>query len=280
MVTTNKPEILVGEIVGSGAEARQEIKVKDWTLTRVGQQEEPLVEDLVVARRLGYKKPEDIRRLIKRMVTAGQLYGEVFSTVEKTSGTKGGRPSVTYYLTKKQGLKVTTHSETENADKVVDELIEVYLAVEEGRQQAPQVPANDNDTLLAFLREQREQDRALIERLFDKVTQAPQFAAPPSAEVIDFPSLPSSEPRTYTRPAPSGKAPLQTELFRHPKEFKWYSILALQNQWGIGNDRFWSEFRQAGGNNKVHVRSASPKGYQVRGDIVDKILVQLNHQQR
>lgn len=94
---------------------------------------DPMIEDLELARRLGYELPYDIRKLIRRMLDSGQLTQEqVFATTAKTSG-KGGRPGVTYYLGEFASLKVTTKSETENADEITNEIIQVFIDAKNGK---------------------------------------------------------------------------------------------------------------------------------------------------
>lgn len=95
----------------------------------------------------------------------------------------------------------------------------------------------------------------------------------------DFPILPRGEYPAYQPPTPTQAPALQRELLTHPREWRWYSVAQLQRQWALDNQRFWTEFRLAGGKNRCHVQQGK-YGYQIREDIVDKILVQLNHQQR
>jgi hypothetical protein len=98
---------------------------------------EPMIEDLELAKRLGYELPYDIRKLIRRMLDSGQLTQEqVFATVAKTSE-KGGRPGVTYYLGEFAALKVTTKSDTENADEITNEIIQVFIDAKHGKPPVP-----------------------------------------------------------------------------------------------------------------------------------------------
>jgi hypothetical protein len=110
---------------------RREIQVKDWTLTQIDEEKEPRIFDLELAARLGFAQQYDIRKLIKRMASSGQLEG-IVATVAKNTG-KRGRPSESYYLTKAQALKVIARSETPTADKILDEVIAVYIAYQEGQ---------------------------------------------------------------------------------------------------------------------------------------------------
>lgn len=83
----------------------------------------------------------------------------------------------------------------------------------------------------------------------------------------------------YEPPTPTQAPRLQRELIPHPDDYRWFSVAQLQRQWGLDNQHFWTEFRLAGGKNRDHTQHGK-YGYQIREDIVDKILVQLNHQQR
>ena len=58
----------------------------------------PRIRDLDLADKLGYERPHDIRELIRRF---DSLLG-VIRTVRKTSGERGGRPGVEFWLTEEQ----------------------------------------------------------------------------------------------------------------------------------------------------------------------------------
>jgi hypothetical protein len=111
--------------------------IEDWSLSFWSGDEEPRVQDLDLAARLGYSRPRDIRQLIERMIERGRLT-QVCGTVPQTSPL-GGRPSMEYYLTEAQALKVAAKSETEPADKLLDEIIRVFLLAKRGElpNQAP-----------------------------------------------------------------------------------------------------------------------------------------------
>ncbi len=93
---------------------------------------ELMVEDLELGKRLGYSEPRLIRRLIKNLLESGALRTEtVCDTVSQTSP-RGGRPSTIYWLNEKAALKVITKSETAMADAITDEIIDVYMAARRG----------------------------------------------------------------------------------------------------------------------------------------------------
>ncbi|WP_086931631.1 hypothetical protein [Agarilytica rhodophyticola] len=98
----------------------------------------PMIKDISLAEKLGYTEPKAIRRLIKRMLTKLQLKAEnVRDTVTRINNGKGREVSE-YYLDEKTTLKVITKSETENADAITDEMIDVFIAYRSGElQQSP-----------------------------------------------------------------------------------------------------------------------------------------------
>ncbi|WP_322997530.1 hypothetical protein [Castellaniella sp.] len=102
---------------------------------------DPRIEDLRIAKALGYAVPRMIRKLIARHIKPLQRFGEVCSTVEQT-GEKGGRPAKAYWLNKKQALYICTKSETEKATEATIEMVEVFDAYLDERQghPAPTIP--------------------------------------------------------------------------------------------------------------------------------------------
>jgi len=111
------------------------LHVNGWNVAEVNG--EPTVKDTDLAERLGYSRPTTIRELIKRMIDNGQFglsvpCGEVEST--------GGRPAYAFHLNEKQSLKVIAKSETETADRIMDEVIDVFLAYRSGKLQPNLTP--------------------------------------------------------------------------------------------------------------------------------------------
>jgi len=102
-----------------------------WEL-RVVDDEEPRILDLDLATRLGFKRREKVRDLIKSLVITGKLNaGAVFTAPGKTSE-KGGRPAIQHWLSEAGALKVIAKSETKKADAILDEVIDVYIKVRRG----------------------------------------------------------------------------------------------------------------------------------------------------
>lgn len=122
------------------------ISIHGYTLHR--HNNDLMVEDLELARRLGYINVYNIRRLIRKMLETKQLAAEtVFSSEEKTPE-KGGRPGKVFFLNEKAALKVTTKSETETANKITDELIDVFIAARNGELR----PRRQDETVAQFKR--------------------------------------------------------------------------------------------------------------------------------
>lgn len=97
---------------------------------------EPRVLDIVLADRLGFALPYDIRKLILRHREELETYGEVFATVAKTTS-RGGRPGKMYYLNEPQALAICALSKTPAAAKVRQALIAAFLAYREIKAEKP-----------------------------------------------------------------------------------------------------------------------------------------------
>jgi hypothetical protein len=115
----------------------------------------PRALDLDIAKRLGFDRPRDIRKLIERNLDELVRFG-VCATVALTSGPKGGRPGKEYWLNEEQALLVATLSETEKAAEVRHMLIKVFVAWRRG--DLPPAPVKVNvptNERLAVAREGR-----------------------------------------------------------------------------------------------------------------------------
>jgi hypothetical protein len=120
----------------SGAEM-QVREVEGWALGFAENDIEPRIRDEELGRRLGFKSPRDVRKIIERMVDAQKLSAvRVCATASQTSG---GRPGREFWLTEAQALKVAAKSETEPADAILDEMIHVFMLARRG--QLPPAPA-------------------------------------------------------------------------------------------------------------------------------------------
>jgi len=95
-------------------------------------EDEPRIQDLRVAERLGFANPLMIRKLIERNWVELESHG-VISTVEITTTAKGGRPGKEYWLIEGQILVVAALSRTPAAAALRKEVIDVYMAYRRGQ---------------------------------------------------------------------------------------------------------------------------------------------------
>lgn len=99
---------------------------------------DPRVEDLTLARALGFGNAHDIRTLIKRHMEVLQQFGEV-SVAQRRPGAKGGRPSTVYYLNEEQAIFITAKSDTPRAAEITVEMVRVFRAYLKGTSDADEV---------------------------------------------------------------------------------------------------------------------------------------------
>lgn len=112
---------------------RRLVRVGDWELVIPEGTEEPLIHDLDLAKRLGYKRPRDLRKLIQRMIEDGKITGVCRRAMVSRGGMFGKNENVDeYWLTKTQAYKVIAKSETKVADEMLDKIIEVFDAAMRG----------------------------------------------------------------------------------------------------------------------------------------------------
>lgn len=95
------------------------------------------VLDTDLAERLGFERPRDIRKLITRWKPELERLG-VCAAMAQTSGTKGGRPTIAYYLNRKQAIFITGKSDTATATDITIEIIHRFDEYEVGRVSAQQ----------------------------------------------------------------------------------------------------------------------------------------------
>ena len=144
---------LVSPVVGEGTDAHRLVRVGDTTLTvwQAYGDEEPRMLDVDVAKRLGFKRPRDIRQIIERIWPEGQRPC-VRVTVQRTQMPTGGTRETSvnaYWLTEAQVLKVCARSETPVAESILDAMIAVYIAARRGllAPAQPAAPALDTEAL-------------------------------------------------------------------------------------------------------------------------------------
>jgi phage antirepressor YoqD-like protein len=127
---------------------------------------EPRIRDLDLAERLAFEKPDKIRELIARHRAALEELG-VFSAVEETTGTKGGRPGTAHYLNRKQAIFITAKSATPKATDITIEIVERFDSYERGAAHpgAPGINMRNPSQLAAAALQLIEINRELQERV-------------------------------------------------------------------------------------------------------------------
>lgn len=118
-----------------GGETMSDIKqvdVKGWSLV-VGQDDEPRVRAVDLGERLGYARPADFRKLVKRLALEGILNDSDFiATVARTKLGHGWRDVLEYHLTQAGALIAISRSDTKMAVVITRQMIEVFLAYQRG----------------------------------------------------------------------------------------------------------------------------------------------------
>jgi hypothetical protein len=132
--------VLVGEIVkrddGAQVIAARAAEM-DWTLARLDESDAPRIRDIDLAERLGFERPRDIRKIIERQISLGNISPSSRATVaRKPVGPKrGGEVEYTvteYWLTLEEALFIATQSETKRAVFITKVMIAVFAAVMRG----------------------------------------------------------------------------------------------------------------------------------------------------
>lgn len=99
--------------------------------------DEPRVLDLQIGERLGYDRPRDFRKLIRRLERLGVLRpGEHFDARDTVAQTSGGRPTREYLLNEAGVLTAMTRSEKPPAIAVVSNMVAAFRAVLHRRREA------------------------------------------------------------------------------------------------------------------------------------------------
>lgn len=95
---------------------------------------EAVIKDVILAKRLGFERPRAIRQLIKRMIEDGN-FGDATPYGVEEKPQNGGHTVTAYYLNEKQALKVISKSETKNANDIMDQVLDVFIAWRSGKLQ-------------------------------------------------------------------------------------------------------------------------------------------------
>jgi len=138
------------------------------TLTITPVNGEPRIRDIDLAKRLGFDRPRDIRKLIERHLEKINEFSRC-ATVERRPE-NGGTPFVEYYLDRQQSLFICMKSETDNAFEVQVDIIRVYDAHLSGKlQPAPTIELSRMQLIEIAM--EAEQERLALEQHV-KVIQA------------------------------------------------------------------------------------------------------------
>lgn len=120
----------------------------------------PRVRDVDIAKRLGFTRLRNIRKLIER--NKGEL--ERFGTCSTVEHVVRGNPVVEYWLNEEQALLMATLSDTDNAAEVRHMLIKVFVAWRRGELRPVTVTPN---AMISVAREGRLQYRMFRAMLKD-----------------------------------------------------------------------------------------------------------------
>lgn len=159
---------------------------------------EPRARDVDIAERLGFERPDRIKALVERHTEALERFGEVVTTVVKTSA-RGGRPGKNYWLNKKQALYLCTKSEAPAAAEVTIQMVEVFDAWQRGHFAQPNVGAEYVEKLVAEIVDRR-------------------IAADPRVAVLNFVSVRQILDEEHKVPA-KGRRSLQRKVFLRLSRF-------------------------------------------------------------
>jgi hypothetical protein len=94
---------------------------------------EPRVKDIRLGEILGFGKPINVRKLVRRHTKEIERHGENISILEKFDGQQSGPASNVYFLNEAQALVVCMHAQTKEAIEVRTQIIEVFLAYRHGK---------------------------------------------------------------------------------------------------------------------------------------------------
>ncbi len=161
------------------------IVIGSWHLEQFPGDPEPRILDVVLAERLGFSRPRDIRKLCERLDKEGKIPGVRKERHVARLESRGNLPPVeseAYYLDEKNALRVIRRCETDKADEVMDEVINVYLAVRKGTLPTP-VALSPRDALRQTLAVLDEQDQR-IAQLEAHVPEAVDNAVRPLLDTI------------------------------------------------------------------------------------------------
>lgn len=95
---------------------------------------EPIFHDLALAGALGYERPTDIRKLIKRHAVMLEAMGSLRQHGALIVAGKGAqRPVTEYHLSKAQAAFIIAKAGTKRADSLAASIAEVFAMVSDGQ---------------------------------------------------------------------------------------------------------------------------------------------------
>jgi hypothetical protein len=109
------------------------VQIDGWTLATEGLGDEARVQDLELAKHLGFERPRKIRELIARLVDSGDLPG-VLSRPIVGHGVNAGKTLTEYWLTQAEALFVAARSETKKATAILKAIIDVFVVATRDRE--------------------------------------------------------------------------------------------------------------------------------------------------
>lgn len=130
------------------------------------------VRDVDIGRRLGMAQPLDIRRTIEKYSQDLNDFG-VLAHRAKTSGARGGRPAIEYWLNKDQAIYIAGRSDTEVGRTTYKLLVKAFGAFERMASQPVLTTRQDPQTvaLLQTVVETQNSMVVLVRSIDQRVTQ-------------------------------------------------------------------------------------------------------------
>lgn len=110
-------------------DSRRPFRVADLNSSIDG---EPRMLDVRLAEVLEFSRPRDIRKIVERNSKELQSFGILRHVAQNHNGGRG-RPSMEYWLNKKQALYITAKSDTPAAAMVTIQMVEVFDAYTSGK---------------------------------------------------------------------------------------------------------------------------------------------------
>ena len=144
---------------------------------------EPRVHDLHLAERLGFDRPRDIRKIIKRNEAKLLSFGGCATVARVVEGNEISE----FYLNQRQAIFICMKSETEKAFDVQVEIVRVFDAYLNGELK-PEMPQSFADALRLYADqvERNEQQQREIEASRPKIAFHDQVVS--TEAMTDFPS--------------------------------------------------------------------------------------------